>query len=178
MKKLIFVLILIFAIFKGHSADPINLEYKLEEKDGKNFLVINDFQNATKKSRKLKRKIIKKRKKKKKKQKRKLGGGIFEKLQQNAGYLLNNLGSGAMAGALAGKYKKHRFLKVKKMKSRQLHQWNLKNTVISENINDLFKVKLLLRKIYSNLKSVQKSFVFKLHSREDEIVKLLGELQV
>lgn len=182
MKNLTFVFILF--LLNIVLSSKVALEYKLQQKNGKNFLVINtDGENKKRKTHKKKKSNRKRRKlktkvykKKKNSKKRKLS--FVTELGDNAVWTLKNLGAGAVAGAVAGKVHKSHFLKKKLKFQRDLNQIKMKTEVQKENLADLFKVKLALKRALSKLKAYKSDLVFRLRAKEDDIVELLGELQV
>lgn len=179
-------IVFILFLFNIALSSKVALEYKLQQKNGKNFLVINtDGDSKKSKKQKHHKKQMRRRKRKlqtkvyknkKIKNKRKLG--FTDQLQENAIWALTNLGSGAIAGAVSGKAHKSKFLKQKLKFQRDLNQIKMKTEVQKENLADLFKVKLALKRALSKLKAYKSDLVFRLRAKEDDIVELLGETQV
>lgn len=147
-------------------AEPMKLSYELQNEGGKNYLVINSEEhNLEKTDKKLE-------KPQNKRPKRKLADDSFLKGIQEG---IQSAAYGGMAGFLPAVYEKSAHNELKAEFDKNLKVLNIELKAIKDNIDQLFEVKLNMKRAVNKVKNIGNQIAFRLHSKMDPLIDMLNK---
>lgn len=145
-------------------SEQMKLSYELQNQGGKNFLVINSGENETQPSKPVLRKKKPHRKLKHNKRRRlDLMEGIKKGIE-SAAY-------GGMVGYLPAVYEKSAHKELSMNWKRALKVLGIELKTIKQNIDELFEVKLAMKRGLNKARNIKNQVVFRLHSKIDPLIK-------